>query len=174
MYNNNFTVLVSGGSRHHWVSMCRVWPLHSKRLSKQSNKSASNIALSLNIPPQKLFRWFRRPQLWATGDWQLHQDNMPTPASHLMQSFWQNIKSPRWLSANYSVALVPCNFWLFEKLKLLLKWKRFQTIDEMQGNRMGQLMAIRRTVWSPKVPTLKGTEVSLAYINVFCVMYLLQ
>ena len=28
--------------------------------------------LSLNIPPQKLFRWLRRPPLWATGDWQLH------------------------------------------------------------------------------------------------------
>ena len=38
-----------------------------------------------------------RPQLWATGDWQLHHDNSPTHASHIMQFFvcW-NIKSPWW------------------------------------------------------------------------------
>ena len=27
MNNDDFTVLVSGGSRHHWVSMWTVWPL---------------------------------------------------------------------------------------------------------------------------------------------------
>ena len=35
----------------------------------------------------KLFRWFRRPQLWATDDCQLHQDNAPTHTSHLGQTF---------------------------------------------------------------------------------------
>ena len=32
--NDNFTVLVSGGGRHYWVSMCTVWPSHSKWLSE--------------------------------------------------------------------------------------------------------------------------------------------
>ena len=31
--NDNFTVLVSGGSRCHWVSTCTVWPSQSKWLS---------------------------------------------------------------------------------------------------------------------------------------------
>ena len=96
--NDNFTVLVSGGGRHCWVSTCTVWLSHSKWLSKKSNKSASNFALSLNIPPWILLGWFRRPQLWTTGDWQLHHNNTPALASHLLQFFWQNIKSPRWLS----------------------------------------------------------------------------
>ena len=87
MNNDNFTVLVSGSGKCHWVSMCTVWPSHSIWLSKQSNESASNFVLSLNIPPQKLLRWFRRPQLRETGDWQLHHNNTPTYASHLMQSF---------------------------------------------------------------------------------------
>ena len=43
--------------------------------------------LSLNIPLWKLFGWFRRLQLWATGDWQLHHNNTPTHAPHLVQSF---------------------------------------------------------------------------------------
>ena len=46
--------------------------------ASRATKSVSNFALSLNIPLQKLFGWFRRSQLWATGDWQLHHNNAPT------------------------------------------------------------------------------------------------
>ena len=67
----------------------------------------------------------------------------------------------------YSPDLAPCNFWFFSKLKSPLKGKRFQTIDEIQENTMGQQMAIGRTVWSPRVPTLKGTEVSLSHLHSF-------
>ena len=72
----------------------------------------------------------------------------------------------------YSPDLVPCDFWLFPKLKSPLKGKRFQTIDEIQENTTGQLMATGRTVWRPKGPTLKGTEASLSYVQ--CFLYLLQ
>ena len=44
-------------------------------------------AFSLNVPPQKLFGGLRRPQLWATGDWQLCHDNVPALELCLMQSF---------------------------------------------------------------------------------------
>ena len=49
--------------------------------------------------------------------------------------------------------------WLlaFPKTKSSLKGKRFQTISEIQENMTGQLMVIGRTVWGPKVPTLKGS-----------------
>ena len=46
----------------------------------------------------------------------------------------------------YRPDLAPCNFWLFPKLKSHLKGKRFQTMDEIQENMTGQLMAIGRTV----------------------------
>ena len=38
--------------------------------------------------------------------------------------------------------LVPCDFWLFPKLKSPLKGKRFQTMNEIQDKMMGQLMVI--------------------------------
>ena len=63
--------------------------------------------------------------------------------------------------------LVPCNFWLFPKLKLPLKRKKFQTVSEIQENTLRQLMAIGKTVQGPKVPTLKGTEVSLSCVQCF-------
>ena len=64
------------------------------------------------------------------------------------------------------------NFWLFPRLKSSLKRKRFQTIDEIQENMTGQLMVIGRTVWGPKVTTLKGTEASLSYVQ--CFLYLVS
>ena len=65
----------------------------------------------------------------------------------------------------YSPYFAPRDFWLFQKLKSPLKGKRFQTVSETQENTTGQLMAIERTVWGPKVRPSKGTEVSLSYVQ---------
>ena len=106
------------------------------------------------------------------GEWQLHHDNASAHASHLMQSFLVKHQITQVTQSPYSPDLVPCNFWLFSKLKSPLKGKRFQTIDEIQENMMGQLMETGGTVWGPKVPTLKGTEVSLSYVQ--CFLYLVS
>ena len=152
------------------LSMCNLWMLHSKRPSKESNKYASEFALSLNIPPLKLFGWFRRLQLWATGDWQLHHNNMPVHASCPMQRFWQN-----WCFAKSPCPRQPRSgdLWLpaFPKTEIIFGRKRFQTIDRIQENTRGQLMVTGRTGWGPKVPTLKGTEASLSCVQGF--LYLL-
>ena len=152
-----------------WVSMCSVWPLHSKWLSEWSNEFASNFALSSSIPPWKLFGWFRRPQLWSTGDssWQCICSCI---TSH--PEVFGEISNHPGDSAPYDPDLAPCYFWLFPKLKSPLKGKRFQTIDEIQENTMGQLMVIGRTVWGPNVNTWKGTEATLSYVQ--CFLYLLQ
>ena len=68
---------------------------------------------------------------------------------------------------SYSPDLAPCDFWLFPKLKSPLKGKSFQVVNEIQENMMGQLTANGRTVWGPKVPTLKGTEASFSYVRWF-------
>ena len=44
--------------------------------------------------------------------------------------------------APYSPHLAPCDFRLLLKLKLPLKGKRLQSLNEIQENTMGQLMAI--------------------------------
>ena len=124
-------------------------------------------ALSLNIPLQKLFRWFRRLQVWATRDWQLCHKNVPTHTSGAMQSFLAKHQITQVTQPHYNPDLAPWDFWLFPKLKSPLKGKIFQTIDQIQENTTEQLMAIGRTVWGPKAPTLKGTEASLSYVQCF-------
>ena len=104
----------------------------------------------------------------AVGNWWLAASSKQCARSRTTCRFWRNIKSPRWLSPPYSPDLAPCDFWLFLKLKSPLKGKRFQTINEIQENMMGQLMAIGRTVWGLKVPI----EASLSCVQ--CFLYLLS
>ena len=126
----------------------------------------------LNISPWKLFGWFRRPQVWATDDWQLHQDNTPAYVSYLLQSFLVKHQITQVTQPTCNPDFLSCDFWLFPKLKSPLKGKRFQTANEIQENMMGQLRVTGRTVWGPMVPTLKGAEVSLTYVQ--CFLYLVS
>ena len=93
----------------------------------------------------------------------------PAHASHLCSEFFGEASNQPGDSAPYSPDLVPCDFWLFPTLKSPLKGKGFQTIDEIQENTTGQLLATRRTVWGPKVPTLKGTRCHCPVYNVSCI-----
>ena len=147
--------------------MCTVSPSHSKWLSEQGNESASNFTFIMNIPLQKVFGSFRRPQLWAIGDWQLHHNNMPIHTSCLVQSFFVKHQITQGTQLPHSPDLVPCDLWVFPKLKSPLKGKRFQTVDEIQESITGKLMVIGRTVWGPKVPTLKGAKVSVFLCMMF-------
>ena len=82
----------------------------------------------------------------ATGDWQLHHDNVPAHASRLVQSFLVKHQITQVTQPHYSPDLAPHDFWLFPKLKSPLKGNRFQAVDEIQENTKGQLMAIGRTL----------------------------
>ena len=134
----------------------------------------SNFALSFNIPPRKLLRWFRRLQLWATGDWQLHHNNTPAHTSHLVQSVLAKHQITQVTQPRYSPDLVPCDFWIFPKLKSPLKGKRIQTIQEIQENMTGQLMVTRRTVWGPRCLLWRGLRRHFPMCTVSRIFYLLQ
>ena len=97
----------------------------------------------------------------------------PLHASCLMQSFLVKHQITQVTDPLCSPDLMPCDFWLFPKLKSSLKGRRFQTDNEIQGNMTGQLMVTGSTVWGPKVPTLRGTEVSLFYVHI-CTVFLLS
>ena len=88
----------------------------------------------------------QKAALWATGDWQLHHNNVLTHASCLMQSFLVKHQITQVTQSPDSPDMVPCDFWLFPKLKSFLKGMRFQTIHEIQKDMTGQLMTIGRTM----------------------------
>ena len=47
----------------------------------------------------------------------------------------------------YSSDLAPADFFLFPKLKTTLKWRRFQTMQEIQENALRELRAITESAF---------------------------
>ena len=104
------------------------------------------FCVNLEHSPHRNYSDDSEGRSYATGDGQLPHNNMPTPTSHLVQGFFVKHLITQVTQAPYSPDLSPYHFWLFSKLKAPLKGKRFQIVDEIQENMMGQLMSIGRTV----------------------------
>ena len=153
-------------------AMCTVWLFHSKWLSKLTNKSALNFALSLNIPLRK-----RLDDSEGHSYGQLVIGSFITTMRPLIHHVSCRIFGKTLQYSDDSGPLQPIfgALWLlaFPKTKITFEGERFQTINEIHENTTGQLMVIGRTVWGPKAPTLKGRHHCPMY-NVSCILYLLQ
>ena len=67
-----------------------------------------------------------------------------------------------------------CALWLLAFPKTKITFEREEISDHHWdiGKYDGQLIAIGKTVWGPKVPGLKGSEASLSYVQ--CFLYLVS
>ena len=70
-------------------------------------------------------RWKRQD-----GDWILHHDNAPAHTSHLVQQFLAKHGTAQLLQPSYSPDLAPCDFFLFPRLKKVLKGHRFEATED--------------------------------------------
>jgi len=68
----------------------------------------------------------KRPEKWRVGDWILHYDNAPAQTSHLAQQFLAKHGTAQLQQPPYSPDLAPCDFFLFPRLKRVLKGHRFE------------------------------------------------
>ena len=71
----------------------------------------------------------------------------------------------------YNPDLVPCDSWLFPKLKSPLKGKRLQTV-EIQENMTMQLMVLGENCVRSQGACFEGIEVSMSYVQ--CFLYLVS
>ena len=92
------------------------------------SESACEVLLRLR---EKVRR--HRPQLWREQTWLLHHDNAPSHTSVLTHQFLAKNKIAVISHPPYSSDLAPCNFFLSPKMKLKLKGRRFDTIEEIQA-----------------------------------------
>jgi hypothetical protein len=75
----------------------------------------------------------KSPQKWGNGLVLLH-DSAPCHTSLVIhQSLSDKKKNTVWPHPPYSTDLAPCDFWLFPKLKLTMKGKRFASIPEIEA-----------------------------------------
>jgi len=89
----------------------------------------------------------KRPELWENQTWMLHHDNAPAHASLLIRSYLAKHQTSVAPHPPYSPNLAPADFFLFPKLKTNLKGRRFQTIEEIQGNAIRELCVVTESAF---------------------------
>jgi len=77
----------------------------------------------------------------------LHHDNAPAQASLLIRSYLADHQTSVVPHPPYSPDLAQADFFLFPKLKTILKGRRFQTIEEIQENSIRELRAITESAF---------------------------
>ena len=82
-----------------------------------------------------------RPCFWSSGDWLLHHDNALAHLSNLVQQFLAKREIVQLRQPPYSPDIAPSDFWMFPKLKMALKGKRFDDIETIQSNATRDLKA---------------------------------
>ena len=121
---------------------------------------------SLNISPWKLFRWFRRPQLRATGDWQLHHNNTHTHVSQLVQSFGER-SNPPGESAPLQPRFGALRLLAFPKTKITFKREEISNCQWDSGKYCGAADGDCESCVRSQDAFWKGTEASLSYVQCF-------
>ena len=71
-------------------------------------------------------------QKWWDGDWILHHDSAPAHTSHLMQQFLAKHSTAQLQQLPYSPDLTPCDFFLFLRLKKVLKGHQFEASEDIK------------------------------------------
>jgi hypothetical protein len=74
----------------------------------------------------------KQPELCCAGNWLLHDDNAPSHRAIVTGQFFAHSSIITLPHPPYSLDLAPCNFLLFLKMKLQLKGRRFDGVEEIQ------------------------------------------
>jgi len=75
----------------------------------------------------------KRPDQLQNDTWLFHQDNAPAHAAVVTRRFLTDNNISVVPHPPYSPDLAPRNIFLFPKLKMKLKGRRFQTVEEIQA-----------------------------------------
>ncbi|CAK9818191.1 Mariner Mos1 transposase [Anthophora quadrimaculata] len=84
----------------------------------------------------------KRLDLWKNNSWILHHDNAPWYTSILVREFLAKNSINVIEQAPYSPDMTPCDFFLFPKLKLPLRGRRFESIEPIKENSKKELKAL--------------------------------
>ena len=84
----------------------------------------------------------KRRELWKTRSWLLHHDNAPAHKALGIQEFLAKNNIAVLEQPPYSPDLAPCDFFLFPKLKEVIKGTRFQDSEAIKTAVVRELQAI--------------------------------
>ena len=75
----------------------------------------------------------KQPEILKNGNWLLHRDNAPAHSSLGVKEFFTKTKVTAVTHPAYSLDLAACDLYVFPKMKLRLKGRRFTSIEEVQA-----------------------------------------
>jgi len=85
----------------------------------------------------------KRPELWRVGNWLLHDDNAPSHRALVTREFLTHNSIITLPHPPYLPDSAPCDFFLFPKMKLQLKGRRFDRVEEIQRESQNVLGTLR-------------------------------
>ena len=84
----------------------------------------------------------KRPELFASNSWILHHDNAPAHTALSVREFFVTQQITVLQHTAYSPDLAPSDFFLFPKIKEILKGRHFDDFDDIRSNTTAALKAI--------------------------------
>jgi len=84
----------------------------------------------------------KRPKLFASNSWILHHDNAPAHTALSVRKFLATKQITVLEHPAYSPDLAPSDFFLFPKIKKILRGRHFDDIDYIGNNTKSALQAI--------------------------------
>jgi hypothetical protein len=85
----------------------------------------------------------KQPEMWCAGNWPLHDDNAPPHLALVTREFLAHKDIITLSHPPYSPDLVPCDFFFFSKMKLQLKGRCFDGVEEIQRESKNVLGTLR-------------------------------
>ena len=97
----------------------------------------------------------KRRELWETRSWLFHHDNAPAHNALEIQEFLAKNKIAILEEPPYSPNLAPCDFFLFPKLKEVIKRTHFQESEAIKTTMRRELRAISEESFQECVKALQ-------------------
>ena len=89
----------------------------------------------------------KRPELFANYSWILHHNNARAHTTLSVREFLATKQITVLEHPAYSPDLAPSKFFLFPKIKEILKGRNFDDIDDIRSNTAAALKAIQQNQW---------------------------
>ncbi|UYV84245.1 hypothetical protein LAZ67_X001654 [Cordylochernes scorpioides] len=87
----------------------------------------------------------KRPERWQNSDWILHVDNARPHTAHVVLQFLAKHSTIQIPHPPYSPDLAPNDFFLYPKLKMKLKGKKFDNVDMTQAESKATLRNLSKS-----------------------------
>lgn len=97
-----------------------------------------------------------RRDLWENNRWILHHDNAPAHNALSIRQFLAEKQITTLEHPPYSPDLAPCDFWLFPKVKSVLKGSHFEGVEDIQEHVTNTLRAIKKEEFKGCFEAWKG------------------